>query len=185
MASIREQGAASTAGITASVPTSFDVRPFVGQWFHWTDVGACFWPGRGRQAATVNPVLAPIRTLGGVYCFAWSPEPPPIIGPTAAAVRYIGESSCFQRRMQQFGDSAGFWGVRQNGHSAGWRWPAGQMEQAWVAFFEIGNDLQPHLATGMRKWMEAVALEEFRLMHGRLPEVNAAVAELRQFSPSV
>jgi hypothetical protein len=167
--------------VIASVPTSFDVQPFGARWFHWTDVASCFWPGRGGQALLVNPELAPVRTLGGVYCFAWSPEPPPVIGPTAAAVRYVDETSEFPRRLGQFGNSAGFWGARQNGHSAGWRWPAGQSDNTWVSFFPIGNELLPHLAAGMRVWMEAVALEEFRRIHGRLPEINEAVAEVKGF----
>ena len=33
----------------------------------------------------------------------------------------------------------------------------------------------------MRVWMEAVALEELRLVHGRLPEINAEVAEVANF----
>ena len=109
--------------VIASVPTSFDVLPFAGRWFRWADIAACFWPGRGGRAALVNLELAPVRSLGGVYCFAWSNEPPAIVGPTAGAVRYIGETSEFLRRMGQFGNSAGFWGDRQTGHSAGWPAP--------------------------------------------------------------
>jgi hypothetical protein len=169
------------AQVIASVPTSFGIQPFAGRWFPWTGIVACFWPGRGRRAADINPDLAPVRTLGGVYCFAWSAVAPPIICPTAGTIRYIGETNAFLRRMGQFGNSAGFWGARQNGHSAGWRWPAGQSEKVWVSFFPIGNELLPHLADGMRVWMEAVALEEFRLVHGRLPEINAEVAEVASF----
>jgi hypothetical protein len=33
-----------------------------------------------------------------------------------------------------------------------------------------------HLATGLRKWLEAVALEEYHREHGRLPEINEAAA---------
>jgi hypothetical protein len=167
--------------VIAIVPTSFDAQPFGGRWFHWGDIAACFWPGRGGRAALVNPDLAPVRFLGGVYCFAWSPESPAVVGPTAASVRYIGETSQFQRRMGQFANSAGLYGERQNGHSAGWRWPAGQSDNTWVSFFPIGNELLFHLAAGMRLWMEAVALEEFRLIRGRLPEINEAVSEVEGF----
>lgn len=167
--------------VISAVPTSFDAPPFAGRWFHWADISACFWPGRGGRAALVNPALAPVRTLGGVYCFAWSPKAPDIIGPTAAAIRYIGETSEFLRRMGQFGNSAGFWGERRNGHSAGWRWPLGKTDKTWVSFYSIGTDLLPHLAAGMRLWMEAVALEEFRLVCGRLPEINEAVAAIEGF----
>src|SRR5262245_32226926 len=118
-----------------SVPTSFEVLPFAGRWFRWSEVAECFWPGRGSRAAHANPLLAPVRFLGGVYCLAWCREPPRVIGPRAAAVRYIGESGEFQRRMGQFGNSAGFFGgERRNGHSAGWRWPLGQKESVWVSF---------------------------------------------------
>ena len=167
--------------VIASVPTSFDIPPFASRWFHWTDVAGCFWPGRGGRAAIINPELAPVRKLGGVYCFAWSLAAPPLVGPTVAAVRYIGETSEFSRRMGEFGNSAGFWGERRNGHSAGWRWPAGQSGNLWVSFFLIGGELLPHLAKGLRVWMEAVALEEFRLVYGRLPEINSADAEVESF----
>jgi hypothetical protein len=93
-------------------------------------------------------------------------------------VRYIGETINFNQRMGGFGNSAGFWGGRRFGHSAGWRWPEGQAEHCWIAFFPVGNELLTHLATGMRKWLEAVALEEYRLACGRLPEVNSAVSEV-------
>lgn len=169
------------AQVIASIPMSFEVQPFSGRWFRWSDIAACFWPGRGKRASLVNSELASVRAFGGVYCFAWSSDPPPTVGPTASAVRYIGETNEFLRRMGQFANSAGFWGERGNGHSAGWRWPIGQSDNTWVAFFAIGNELLPHLATGMRFWMEAVALEEFRLVHGRLPEINEAVAEVDGF----
>jgi hypothetical protein len=42
-----------------------------------------------------------------------------------------------------------------------------------VSFYPVGSGLLPHLATGLRHWMEAVALEEYRLVHGRLPQINA------------
>ena len=76
--------------------------------------------------------------------------------------------------MGYFARSAGFWGDRQDGHSAGWRWPKNASGNLWVAFFAVGAELPAHLADGLRKWMEAVALEEHRLEHGSLPAVNAA-----------
>lgn len=54
-------------------------------------------------------------------------------------------------------------------------------ENAWINFYVIGQGILPHLATALRHWMEAVAVEEYRLAHGRLPEVNAARAEIRSF----
>ena len=162
-----------TAQVIESVPTSFDIQPFAARWFNWIDIAKCFWPGRGGRAANINPELAPVRMLGGIYCFAYSADAPLLISPKAAEVRYIGETGEFLRRMGQFGQSAGFWGERHNGHSAGWRWAEGQLDNIWVSFFPIGKELLPHLAVGMRVWMEAVALEEFRLVHDRLPEINA------------
>jgi hypothetical protein len=169
------------ANVVSGVPVSFDVQPFARKWFRWAEVAACFWPGRGRRAHQVNPELAPVRMVGGVYGFAWSSETPPVLVPTGASVRYIGQSNEFRRRMGNFADSAGFWGPRSKGHSAGWRWPLGKSEKLWVAFYPIGNDLRHHLAVGMRCWMEAVALEEFRLVHGRLPKINDATSDFADF----
>jgi hypothetical protein len=88
-------------------------------------------------------------------------------------VQYIGETNAFGRRLRQFGDSAGLFGVRRRGHSAGWRWQNGARKHLQVAFFPVAAPLgQIHLAIGLRKWLEAVALEEHRLAHGRLPVVN-------------
>ena len=93
--------------------------------------------------------------------------------PRDAKVRDIGETAYFTTRMGGFGNSAGFWGQRRCfGHSAAWRWPEGKWKKLWVAFFVVGEGLEPHLAEGLRKWLEAVALEEHRLEHDRLPEVK-------------
>ncbi len=159
-------------------PTRFDLEAFAGRWFSWADINACFWPGRGGRAAAVNPLLAPVRNLGGVYLLAWSEQPPAALRPVAAEVRYIGETDNFRQRMGGFGNSAGFWGERRLGHSAGWRWPEGRSEHLWVAFFPVGEDLVPHLATGMRKWLEAVALEEHLRALGELPQINSAEGEV-------
>jgi hypothetical protein len=74
--------------------------------------------------------------------------------------------------MGGFSNSAGFWGSRAKGHSAGWRWPQGESQHLWVAYFPAGNDLPSHLAEGWRKWLEAVALEEHRAIQGNLPALN-------------
>jgi HTH-type transcriptional regulator / antitoxin MqsA len=182
--------AAGKAPVVPRVPTCFDVEAFAGRWFSWAEISACFWPGRGGRAAAINPHLAPVRDLGGIYLLAWSDQPPAGLHPSASAVRYIGESSNFKQRMGGFGSSAGLWGGgRQFGHLAGWRWPEGQSEHLWVAFFAVGEELLgvepwqcPHLAAGMRKWLEAAALEEHRRANnGQLPEVNAALGELAEF----
>jgi hypothetical protein len=156
------------------VPLCFDLKAFGGRWFSWSEIADCFWPGKGRRAKDVNAELAPVRHKGGVYLVAWSPEPPPRLHPREAAVRYIGETLYFSNRMGGFGNSAGFWGERRFGHSAAWRWPEGKSENMWVAFFVVGEQLAAHLAVGLRKWLEAVALEEHRLEHGCLPEINEA-----------
>ena len=169
---------AARSPVVSRVPTYFDLEAFAGRWFSWAEINACFWPGRGGRAAAVNPLLAPVRDLGGVYLLAWSQQLPAPVHPSAAEVRYIGETANFRQRMGGFGNSAGFWGERQFGHSAGWRWPEGQSEHTWVAFFPVGEDLLPHLATGMRKWLEAVALEEHRRARGELPQINIAVGEV-------
>src|SRR6185312_1826693 len=83
----------------SGIPTpavSFEVRPFSGRWFHWTEINSCFWPGRGRRADRVNPELAPVRWLGGDYALAWCPDPPVLVHPAAPEVRYIGETACFR-----------------------------------------------------------------------------------------
>jgi hypothetical protein len=164
--------------VISCVATSFELEAFAGRWFPWAEINACFWPGRGGRAAAVNPLLAPVRNLGGVYLLAWSEQPPATLHPSAAEVRYIGETGNFRQRMGGFGNSAGFGGERQFGHSAGWRWPEGQSEHTWVAFFPVGEALLSHLATGMRKWLEAVALEEHRRACRELPQINVAVGEV-------
>jgi hypothetical protein len=169
--------------IIPSVPTSFDLEPFADHWFSWDEIWKCFRPGRGGRAEKVNPTLAPVRWLGGVYLFAWCIRPPERVHPSVKEVRYIGETNCFNQRMIGFSSSAGFQGDRAFGHSAAWRWPKGRSEHAWVAFFPLGEGLPAHLATGLRKWMEAVALEEYRLLHGGLPEVNEATSEVCFSSP--
>ena len=153
-------------------PVTFDLAAFAERWFHWQDIAPCFWPGSRRRSIKVNPVLCPVRFLGGVYVIARSLKAPNSLHPTHAAVQYVGETGNFNRRMRQFGTSAGFFGPRAKGHSAAWRWPLGRKEHLWVAFFEVGGDLLPHLAKGMRHWMEAVALEEHRQLRGALPALN-------------
>jgi hypothetical protein len=163
------------SNVIANVPLCFDLEPFGGRWFSWAEVADCFWPGKGRRAKDVNPELAPVREKGGVYLVAWSLIPPDRVHPREAAVRYIGETLCFATRMGGFGTSAGSWGERRFGHSAAWRWPEGRSEDLWIAFFIVGEPLAPHLAEGLRKWLKAVALEEYRQAHRRLPEINAVV----------
>ena len=164
-----------------TIPTpssSFDAPAFAGKWFHWDEIYTCFWPGAGGRSERVNPELAPIRRCGGVYLLAWSRQAPARLRPDVPEVRYIGETGEFKTRLGNFGNSAGIWAERRDGHSAGWRWPKGATRDLWVAFFEIGGGLPDHLACGLRKWMEAVALEEHRVRHGNPPLVNRAKSEV-------
>lgn len=50
-----------------------------------------------------------------------------------------------------------------------------------MCFFEVDGQLRPHLAKGMRHWMEGVGLEEHRQVHGALPPLNRVEeGELRE-----
>jgi hypothetical protein len=153
-------------------PNSFELEAFASRWFHWEEIGPCFRPGRGGRSAVINPVLCPVQNLGGVYLIAWSLKAPKTFHPTHAAVLYVGETANFKRRMCQFGNSAGFFGPRCNGHSAAWRWPEGRHEHFWASFFEVEVPSLPHLSRGLRRWIEAVAQEEFRQVHSVLPQLN-------------
>src|SRR4051794_3937607 len=106
-------------------PNSFQLSAFADRWFPWREIGACFRPGRGRRSLTVNPTLCPVRDLGGVYLIGWAKNAQKIWHPPDPAILCVGETGNFKRRMCQFGDAAGFFGVRCNGHSAAWRWPEG------------------------------------------------------------
>jgi len=129
----------------------------------------------------VNPTLCPVRFLGGVYLISWSIKAPRELHPSDAAVQYIGETGEFRRRAGQFGTSAGLFGPRAKGHSAAWRWPLGKKEHLWMSFFEVDGALRPHLAKGMRHWLEGVGLEEYRQVHGALPPLNRVEdGELRE-----
>lgn len=155
-----------------SVPSMFNIEPFGGQWFHWNQIEECFWPGKGRRPEKVNPQLASVRNSSGVYLLAWSMPAPELVSPLASQIQYIGQTNCFHGRMAQFATSAGLWGKRDNGHSAGWRWPEGKRENLFVAFFPIIEGLSPHLASGLCHWLEALALEAYRINNNELPMIN-------------
>jgi hypothetical protein len=113
---------------------------------------------------------------GGIYLLADSgQQAPQSLHPSEQSVIYIGETSRFKRRMGQFGDSAGLWddGLRSPGHSAGLRVKL-RRDTLWLAFFPVKPPRnQSHLGTALRRWLEAIALEEHRLSNGTLPSVNA------------
>jgi hypothetical protein len=136
-------------------------------------IARCFWPGAGGRSAKVDPRLAPVCRLGGVYLLAHAPKHPGRVHPSNVAVRYVGESYWFKGRMGSFAVSAGFWGEQRSGHSAAaWRWSLGR-RNLWVAFFPFASEVdQHHLQVGMRKWYEAVAIEVHRRAYGTIPAVN-------------
>lgn len=163
-----------------SPPAEFSFTACAEEWFHWLDIQKCFWPGAGKRSALINPVLGPIGKLGGVYLLAWSKQAPERMHPAASEVRYIGETYWFKDRMDGFRRSAGLLGERTNGHSAAWRWPLGQCENLWVAFFEIPHlPLPDYLCKGWRKYMEAIAIHEHVIANSRQPLVTAAKTEVR------
>jgi hypothetical protein len=156
------------------VPLKFDLTPYNRSWFAWKEVAACFWPGHGKRSIDTNPTLGKLVQLGGIYLFAHSEdEPRETPHPASFLVQYIGETNNFKTRMSGFGRSAGFWGQRENGHSAAWAWDKPQGE-TWVAFFVMGNDTgaSEHVLTGLRKWTEALALDEYFQTHNKLPNLN-------------
>ena len=157
---------------TYAAPSKFVRSSFLDQWFPWSRVEKCFWPGQGKRSDKIDPDLSTIRHKGGIYCLAWSKFAPSKRSPHDQSIRYIGQTSNFSRRMAQFGASAGFWGKRSFGHSAGWRWKKGKTESLWVCFFAVDENIPDHLVAGLRCWLEALALEEYRTKWGKLPDVN-------------
>jgi hypothetical protein len=158
-------------------PTSLNWPPLGGRWFHWSEIEAWFRHGVNKKSRSIDPELAEIKDYGGVYLLAWSRKEPQRIRPhLAREVQYIGQTYWFKARLDGFRASAGFLGKRTFGHSAGWRWDKGKKANLWVAFFDVteGLSLEAHVASALRCWVEAVALEEYRLVHGTLPAVNKA-----------
>lgn len=145
-------------------------KPFLDEWFRWEEIENSFWE-RGVDTDYVVDALKSIKTAGGIYLFAWSKRPPRLRHPKAEAIRYIGETSNFKNRMDQFGASAGFWGTPYSGHSAGWRWPLGQKDNLFIAFYPFHKQ-QAHIFKGFRAWYEAQALEIYRKQNGEIPLLN-------------
>jgi len=153
------------------VPKSFNLCAHENRWYRWYDIENCFWPGAGKRSSQIDPCLATIVYKPGIYFMAWDPTQPPC--PENSAVRYIGQTKIFKRRMEQFGLSAGFWGGRSNGHSAAWRWPKGWRSKLEVAFFPLMVEgLRDHLASGYLHWYEALAIESFLMANEELPRLN-------------
>lgn len=106
-----------------------------------------------------------------MYFFAWVTQPAKKVVHTDRAIVYIGETSNFCDRMGRWATSAGFWGERQDGHSAAWRWTEGS-KHLWVAFFELEPPESKRMAKHVRLYYEIMATEEYRVARGRLPRVN-------------
>ena len=78
------------------VPSSFDLPPAEMGWLHWSTLNPGFFRGRGR------PRSGPYRMLGdngGVYLVAWSCDKPVELAPTAASVKYVGETTLLRRNQ--------------------------------------------------------------------------------------
>jgi len=159
--------------LTAVPPLAktFDLKPFLGIWVPWSRIRPCFRPGPGRRAAKIDPELAPVRQLAGIYILRCAEKPAMAVSHTDPAVVYIGETSHFGSRMNNWAASAGFWGERKHGHSAAYRWDDGH-EHLSVGFFETPTSDKIRLGKHIRLYYEVLATEEYRVAHGRLPRVN-------------
>lgn len=156
----------------------FILKPFLGQWFQWSRINDCFWPGAGRRSEKVDSQLGPVRLLSGIYVIAWG-ESFGFPSPAESNVQYIGMTDNFKNRMSQFASSAGIhYDGRYDGHSAAWRWPEARVELMHIAFFPLEYDLTPHLKSGFLYWQEALAIDAFFRKHGKLPPLNVGGGEV-------
>lgn len=157
---------------------TFSLKPFEDRWFSWQRIAPCFWPGLGKLAASADPLLAPVRTMGGVYLIGWG-EPEKMPAPTDPAVQYVGQTSNFKRRMKKFKASGGFDSLkRRKGHSAAGRWPLGKNQKMHVAFFPLKENVLPHMATGLLYLEEALALDAYYRKYGKLPPLNSGPKDI-------
>lgn len=157
----------------------FMLKPFASKWFEWERINECFWPGVGGRSEKVNPELGPIRLQSGIYVIAWGDavgEPNPADG----HVQYIGMTDNFKNRMAQFASSAGFhYDERYDGHSAAWRWPKARTERMIVGFFPLQQDMISHLKSGFLYWQEALAIDAYYKIHGKVPPLNSGGGEVK------
>jgi hypothetical protein len=157
--------------VDMNAPKTFDLDAHGAGWYSWEDINKCFWPGAGKKSVYVDPTLAEIVTSKGIYCIAWRADGKAF--PSNPAIQYIGQTSSFKSRMEQFGWSAGFWGERAPGHSAGWRWHGEKNDQMSVAFFPLpASNIPKHMLNGYLHWYEALALDTYHKQCGSLPFVN-------------
>lgn len=165
-------------------PVVFNLAAHLNAWCTWSRMTKCFWPRYHgfHTSKKADAELAPMVDAGGIYLVADSVQQPVSLHPSDASVIYVGETSRFKRRMGQFGDSAGLWddGLRTAGHSAGLRVKL-QRDRLWLAFFPVELPRgQRHLGAGLRLWIEALAIEEYRVANGELPIVNAGEEAIEQ-----
>jgi hypothetical protein len=152
-------------------PTKFDLNAHGTGWYSWKEIRNCFWPGAGKRSANVDAILAKVAASKGIYCIAWKAAGEAF--PDNPAIQYIGQTGSFKSRMEQFGWSAGLWGERDKGHSAGWRWDKNKTDQMCVAFFPIPySSLPKHMLNGYLHWYEALALDAYHQRCGSLPFMN-------------
>lgn len=151
---------------------TFNLQPFLNQWFHWERINDCFWPGVGGRSDKADSELSPVRAMSGIYLIAWG-KPSGGPSPDCQEVRYIGMTDNFKNRMAQFAASSGIhYDDRYSGHSAAWRWPLGKCKSMHVAFFPLQGELTKHMKVGILHWQEALAIDTYYRVHGSVPPLN-------------
>ena len=153
---------------------NFDLKPYKNKWFSWDRINNCFWPGAGCRSDDIDSELSPVRLMSGIYVISWdcnNSKP----SPNDDAVKYIGMTNLFKKRMEQFAASSGLhYDDRYNGHSAAWRWPLGKDKLMKVAFYPLEDNLPFHLKSGILHWYEALAIYSYYQSHqDEMPPLNA------------
>lgn len=162
-----------------NIVQEFALKPFLNQWFAWSRINECFWPGAGKRSEKIDAALSPVRNLSGIYVIAWGSD---LDAPNPAEdhVQYIGMTDNFKRRMAQFASSAGIhYDGRYDGHSAAWRWPEAKFEKMKISFFPLLSVMEPHMKSGFLYWQEALAIDCYFKAHGKVPPLNAGGGEIK------
>lgn len=151
----------------------FSLNPYINTWFSWDRVNECFWPGAGGRSEHIDPELAPVRLMSGIYVIGWG-DCSSIPTPSADIVQYIGMTQNFKNRIGQFAISSGLhYDERYNGHSAGWRWPIGRRVHMKIAFFPLKDNYALHMKSGILHYYEALAIDTYYQKFGNIvPPLN-------------